>query len=93
MIKNLTGKVALVTGGSRGIGAATARALAHQGASVAISYSSSREKAESLVKDLEIMGVRAMAFQADQAESSQVTDLVQKTVAHFGRLDILVNNA
>jgi 3-oxoacyl-[acyl-carrier protein] reductase len=93
MSKKLAGKVALVTGGSRGIGAATARALADEGANVAISYSSSREKADAVVRDLTSKGVKAAAFQADQADPKQVTKLVRSVVEQFGRLDILVNNA
>lgn len=91
--KNLTGKVALVTGGSRGIGAAAARALAAAGADVAISYASSAEKAQAVVSELTALGVRARAFQADQADAAQGAGLVTKVVEHFGRLDILVNNA
>lgn len=93
MIKTLSGKVALVTGGSRGIGAATARALAEEGADVAISYTASQEKAEALVKELEGKGVRAAAFKADQADAAQVERLIQAVVGRFGHLDILVNNA
>jgi 3-oxoacyl-[acyl-carrier protein] reductase len=93
MSKQLAGKVALVTGGSRGIGAATARALADEGATVAISYSASADKAEALVAELEGKGVRAAAFKADQADSAQVDGLVKAVVKRFGRLDILVNNA
>ena len=89
----LTDKVALVTGGSRGIGAATARALAAEGANVAISYSASADKAEALVRDLEGTGVRAAAFKADQGDPAQVDALVKAVVKRFGRLDILVNNA
>lgn len=91
--KNLQGKIALVTGGSRGIGAATARSLAKAGADVAISYASSADKADAVVRELEALGVRAVAFRADQADSVQTAALVDKVVAHFGRLDILVNNA
>jgi NAD(P)-dependent dehydrogenase (short-subunit alcohol dehydrogenase family) len=91
--KKLTGKVALVTGGSRGIGAATARALAEDGADVAISYATSADKAEVIVSELKRQGVRAAAFRADQAVPAQVEGLVQAVVEHFGRLDILVNNA
>jgi 3-oxoacyl-[acyl-carrier protein] reductase len=93
MSQKLAGKVALVTGGSRGIGAATARALAEQGADVAISYSASADKANAVVEDLKGLGVRAVAFKADQAVAAQVVELVEKVAKHFGRLDILVNNA
>lgn len=93
MAKNLAGKTALVTGGSRGIGAAIAKRLAAEGADVAISYSASAAKAEALVKKLEENGVRAAAFQADQADAAQVTRLVKTVHEKFGRLDILVNNA
>jgi 3-oxoacyl-[acyl-carrier protein] reductase len=93
MTKTLAGKVALVTGGSRGIGAASARALADQGANVAISYVASADKAEAVVKELKAKGVEARAFKADQANSSEVDQLVKDVAQHFGRLDILVNNA
>jgi 3-oxoacyl-[acyl-carrier protein] reductase len=89
----LKGKVALVTGGSRGLGAATAEALAEQGADVAISYVASAEKAEALVEKLKAKGVRALAIQSDQADTAAAKPLVDKVVAHFGKLDILVNNA
>ena len=93
MRKELQGKVALVTGGSRGIGAAIARALAENGADVAISYAASAAKAEAVVKELRKKGVRAEAFKADQASAKEVEALVKDVVKHFGRLDILVNNA
>src|SRR6059058_2624606 len=93
MNRKLAGKVALVTGGSRGIGAAVARALAEDGADVALSYVNSPDKAKALVRELQGKGVRAIAFQADQANASQVTQLVRKVLDHFGHLDILVNNA
>jgi 3-oxoacyl-[acyl-carrier protein] reductase len=93
MSKQLAGKVALVTGGSRGIGAATARAFAEEGASVVISYSASADKAEALVRVLEGKGIRAAAFKADQADAAAVDSLVKAVVKRFGRLDILVNNA
>ena len=73
MNKKLTGKAALVTGGSRGIGAAIARSLADDGADVAISYVSSPDKAKALVRELQEKGVRAVAFQADQAKTDEVT--------------------
>lgn len=93
MSKMLEGKIALVTGGSRGIGAATARALAENGADVAISYASSKDRADAVVEDLKALGVRAKAFQADQANTNEVSGLVAAVVSHFGRVDILVNNA
>jgi 3-oxoacyl-[acyl-carrier protein] reductase len=95
MTKTLLGKVALVTGGSRGIGAATARAFAEHGADVAISYAdaASTTKANAIVSELEQTGVRAAAFKADQADSAQVIGLIERVVEQFGHLDILVNNA
>ena len=94
MTKTLSGKVALVTGGSRGIGAAIARALAYDGADVvAISYSASPDKAKDVVNDLLAKGVRAHAFKADQANAKEVEALVKLVIERFGRLDILVNNA
>ena len=89
----LTGKVALVTGGSRGIGAAIAKELADQGADVAISYAASADKANAVSKELESKGVRAAAFKADQADAHQVEALVKTVAKEFGRIDILVNNA
>ncbi len=91
--RKLSGKVALVTGGSRGIGAGIALSLAQNGADVAISYVSSAEKANAVVATLQAQGVRAAAFKADQADAAQVDGLVKAVAAHFGRLDILVNNA
>jgi 3-oxoacyl-[acyl-carrier protein] reductase len=84
--KILAGKVALVTGGSRGLGVAIAYALANEGANVAVSYVSSAEKEKKL-------GVRAAAFQVDQGDPSQAEGLIQSVVERFGQLDILVNNA
>src|SRR4030088_860126 len=89
MTKTLTGKVALVTGGSRGIGAASARALADEGADVAISYVASAGKAEAVVKELKARGVEARAFKADQASSAGVDQLVKDVARQFGRLDLL----
>jgi len=93
MSKLLEGKVALVTGGSRGIGAATARALAKDGADVAISYASSKDRANAVVEELKSFGVRAKAFQADQGKTDEVGGLIAAVGSHFGRVDILVNNA
>ena len=93
MTKKLSGKVALVTGGSRGIGAASARALAEEGANVAISYVASPDKAEAVVAQLKAKGVEARAFRADQASPADVEQLVKDVAKTFGRLDILVNNA
>jgi 3-oxoacyl-[acyl-carrier protein] reductase len=93
MAKKLAGKVALVIGGSRGIGAATARALAEDGADVALSYVASADKAEAVVRELGRYEVRAAAFKADQADAVHVEQLVKAVVDRFGRLDILVNNA
>jgi 3-oxoacyl-[acyl-carrier protein] reductase len=89
----LKGKVALVTGGSRGLGAAAAEALADQGADVAISYVASAEKAEAVVEKLRARGVRALAIKSDQADMAAAKPLVDKAIAYFGKLDILVNNA
>lgn len=93
MKKVLTGKVALVTGGSRGLGAATAEALAGQGADVAVSYVASAENANAVVEKLRAKGVRAIAIQSDQADMSAARPLIDKVIEQFGRLDILVNNA
>jgi 3-oxoacyl-[acyl-carrier protein] reductase len=93
MSNELRGKVALVTGGSRGLGAATARALADQGADVALTYVASAGKAEAVVEQLKARGVRAVAIQSDQADPAAPTQLVDAVMGHFGKLDILVNNA
>jgi 3-oxoacyl-[acyl-carrier protein] reductase len=93
MNKKLSGKVALITGGSRGIGAAIARSLANDGADIAIGYGSAADKAKALVRELQEKGVRAVAFQADQSKPAEVAALVNRVAEHFGHLDILVNNA
>ncbi len=93
MSKPLAGKVALVTGGSRGLGAATALSLAESGADVAITYVASVGKAAEIVKELEGSGVHAAAFQMDQVDTAQAPRLIDDVVARFGGLDVLVNNA
>src|SRR6202142_2878646 len=89
----LAGKVALVTGGSRGIGAPIAKRLAADGASVAVTYSKGADAAASVVKEIERGGGHAIAIQADAAEADQVRNAVDRTVSFFDRLDVLVNNA
>ena len=93
MSAELAGKVALVTGGSRGIGAACARALAARGASVALTYSASGEAAEKLAGELGSGARRAIALAADAADAKAMSALVGRVVGELGRLDILVNNA
>ena len=89
----LAGKVALVTGGSRGIGRAVVRRLAEDGADVALTYVHSADQAAAAVKEVEAAGGRGLAVRADAADPQAVTDAVGRTVAELGRLDILVNNA
>jgi 3-oxoacyl-[acyl-carrier protein] reductase len=86
-------KVALVTGGSRGIGAGIAKRLAREGASVAITYTRGADAAASVVKEIESGGGKAIAIQADATDADAVIAAVEKAVATFGRLDVLVNNA
>lgn len=89
----LEGKVAVVTGASKGIGAAIARSLAREGAAVVVNYASSRAGAEAVVADITAGGGRAVAVQADVAQAAQARELIEAALAAFGRLDVLVNNS
>ena len=93
MIKTLSGKVAIVTGGSRGIGAAIALRLAESGADIAITYASRADSAEAVAQQIRAAGQRALAIKADSADAAAVRSAVDQAAAAFGRLDILVNNA
>lgn len=86
-------KVAFVTGGSRGIGAAIVKRLSAEGAQVAFTYVSAQEKAEALVREIEDAGGKVIAIRADSGDGKAVTAAVEQAVDHFGKLDILVNNA
>jgi len=90
---DLKGKVALVTGASRGMGAATARLLAANGAAVGVNYVTRPAAAEQVVKDIQRAGARAIAIQADVSDREQVQRMVDRALAEFGRLDVLINNA
>ncbi|MEW2805885.1 SDR family oxidoreductase [Streptomyces massasporeus] len=89
----LDGKVALVTGGSRGIGAATAVRLAREGAHVAVGYVNGKEAAEDVVRAVEALGRRAVALRADTGDATEAAEMVDAAAEALGRLDILVNNA
>ncbi|MGN8342500.1 SDR family oxidoreductase [Pseudomonas sp. SMV71] len=91
--QRFTGRVALVTGGSRGIGAAVVRRLAKEGAAVAFTYSAAEAQAQALVANIQGEGGRALAIKADSKFAGDVQRAVSSTVAHFGALNILVNNA
>jgi 3-oxoacyl-[acyl-carrier protein] reductase len=92
-MKHLLGKVALVTGSSKGIGAGIARRLAADGAAVIVNYCSSAADAQAVVSAIEAAGGQARAVQADLAQPADIAPLIDAAIAHFGRLDILVNNA
>jgi 3-oxoacyl-[acyl-carrier protein] reductase len=93
MNHNLKNKRALVTGGSRGIGAAIVKRLANEGAHVAFTYSSSPDRANEVAKSTQALGVKAVAIQADSADAAAVAAAVERTVSELGGIDILVNNA
>jgi 3-oxoacyl-[acyl-carrier protein] reductase len=92
-MSKLNGKVALVTGASKGIGAAIAVALAAEGAAVAVNYASSKEGADKVVASIKEAGGRAVAVGGSVAQAEDVASIVRQTVAAFGKIDILVNNA
>ncbi len=89
----IAGKVALVTGASRGIGAACAKSLAEEGVSVVVNYYQAIEKAEKLVSEIESAGGRAMAVHADVRNQDDVNRMVERVIGRYGQIDILVNNA
>jgi 3-oxoacyl-[acyl-carrier protein] reductase len=93
MLKSLSGKVAIVTGGSRGLGFSIAKVLADQGSNVAITYVASDGPSREIVRDLESRNVRALALKVDQGNAAEATALVKSVVHQFGRLDILIANA
>jgi 3-oxoacyl-[acyl-carrier protein] reductase len=93
MTRSLSGKSALVTGGSRGIGAATVRRLASDGAAIVFTYAASDDKAAAVVAEVEADGSEALAIKADSADPKALQRAVAETVRRFGHLDILVNNA
>ncbi|MDH3877533.1 MAG: SDR family NAD(P)-dependent oxidoreductase, partial [Desulfobacterales bacterium] len=89
----LKDKVALITGASRGIGAASAKALAFHGATIVINYIKSTDKAEALLSEIKEAGGKGMVFQADVRDQAAVIGMVESTLKEFGKIDVLVNNA
>mgnify|MGYP001288129566 FL=1 len=92
-MKLLESKVAIVTGGSRGIGSAICQTFAENGCDVAFTYNNSKESAESLAKDLKNIGINAKAYKSDASSFDDATQLVEDVINDFGKIDILVNNA
>jgi acetoacetyl-CoA reductase len=92
-MEKLSGRIAVVTGGSRGIGAAVAKGLGKEGATVIINYNHSQEEAETVVNEIKAMGSLAVALQADISDAEATKVFIEKTLADFGKIDILVNNA
>jgi 3-oxoacyl-[acyl-carrier protein] reductase len=93
MLNDLQGKVVLVTGGSTGIGAAVARGFGREGARVAVHYHASEDAAQKVAADIRAAGCESIALRADARRPEQIRQLVDETVAKFGRLDVLINNA
>src|SRR5271156_4093886 len=93
MGERLAGKVALVTGGSRGIGAAIVKMFAQEGAKVALNYRKSDEQAKEISQEIKAAGGKCLLVKADVSKTPEVKRMVSKTVGKFGRIDILVNNA
>ncbi|PYZ92947.1 3-oxoacyl-[acyl-carrier-protein] reductase [Salipaludibacillus keqinensis] len=91
--QSLVGKVALITGGSRGIGASIAKEVAKRGAEVVINYNSNKEAADEVINEIEQFGGTAVSFQADVSNYEQSRSLVEQTIDQFGKIDILINNA
>ena len=92
-MSKLTGKTAIITGASRGIGAAIARRFAEQGANIVVNYSGSQEKAEAVVREIEQTGAKAIAVKANVADAAEVKVMIDAAMEQFGSIDILVNNA
>lgn len=90
---SLKGKVAIVTGGSRGIGSTIAKELAKKGANVVINYNTSKTSAYSVIEEIEFLGGSAVAFQTDVSNLDEAHSLVEETISQYGRVDILINNA
>ena len=92
-VKPLEGKVAVVTGGSRGIGAEIAKVLAKNGALVAINYQNSSERADAVIREIEQEGGTAFAFKADVLMADNVHNFIEEVIKRYGQIDILINNA